>query len=60
MGLLTNSEVIFRWDTREKIELRKHTGKFKDLTKRNNGYSKPCIFCKQEIKMSNDSGNWLP
>jgi len=23
-------------------------------------YSKPCIFCKQEIKMSNDSGNWLP
>ena len=29
-------------------------------TKRNNGYSKPCIFCKQEIKMSNDSGNWLP
>ena len=24
------------------------------------GYQKPCIFCKQEIKMSNDSGNWLP
>ena len=23
-------------------------------------YSKPCIFCNQEIKMSNDSGNWLP
>jgi hypothetical protein len=23
-------------------------------------YQKPCIFCKQEIKMSNDSGNWLP
>lgn len=23
-------------------------------------YSKPCIFYKQEIKMSNDSGNWLP
>ena len=23
-------------------------------------YTKPCIFCKQEIKMSNDSGNWLP
>ncbi len=24
------------------------------------GYTKPCIFCKQEIRMSNDSGNWLP
>ena len=24
------------------------------------GYTKPCIFCKQEIKISNDSGNWLP
>ena len=24
------------------------------------GYLKPCIFCKQEIKMSNDSGKWLP
>jgi hypothetical protein len=24
------------------------------------GYQKPCIFCKQEIKMSNDSGKWLP
>jgi hypothetical protein len=23
------------------------------------GYTKPCIFCKQEIKTSNDSSNWL-
>ena len=60
MGLLTNGEVMFRWDTREKIELLKHNFMFKDLTKGNSGYSKPCIFCKQEIKMSNDSGNWLP
>ena len=24
------------------------------------GYTKPCIFCKQEIRRSNDSGNCLP
>ena len=24
------------------------------------GYTNPCIFCKQEIRLSNDSGNWLP
>lgn len=24
------------------------------------GYTKPCIFCNQEIRMSNDSGSWLP
>ena len=24
------------------------------------GYTKPCIFCKQEIRLSNDSGKWLP
>jgi hypothetical protein len=23
-------------------------------------YQKPCIFCKQEIKMSDSSGKWLP
>ena len=23
-------------------------------------YQKPCIFCKQEIKMSDNSGKWLP
>jgi hypothetical protein len=23
-------------------------------------YVKDCIFCKQEIKMCNDTGNWLP
>ena len=23
-------------------------------------YQKPYIFCKQEIKMSDDSGKWLP
>ena len=24
------------------------------------GYTKPCIYCKREIKLSNDSGKWLP
>ena len=24
------------------------------------GYQKPCIFCKQEIRLSNDTGKWLP
>jgi hypothetical protein len=24
------------------------------------GYTKPCIFCNQEIRMSNDTGKWTP
>ena len=24
------------------------------------GYTKPCVFCNQEIRMSNDSGKWSP
>ena len=24
------------------------------------GYTKPCIFCKQDIRMSNDTGKWTP
>ena len=24
------------------------------------GYQKPCIFCHKEIRLSNDTGKWLP
>lgn len=24
------------------------------------GFTKPCIYCNREIRLSNDSGRWLP
>ena len=24
------------------------------------GYTRPCTFCNQEIRLSNDTGKWLP
>jgi hypothetical protein len=31
-----------------------------ELLSKMSGYTKDCIFCKKQIRLSNDSGKWLP